>query len=127
MAKTNKKNAFTLLELLIVITLVGILAVIVMTRYGAVAENARSAEAYAVLAEVAASESGYYVENNAYTTTWSNLDRYAAAPPSDNFTYTLNSGYYGKAAPKSGRGTKTYYMCFDGTNKGTAIPSCSTP
>ena len=123
--KAGKGNAFTFIELLIVITLIGILASIVLTKYGAVTENARSAEAYAVLADIASSESAYYVENNAYTTTWSNLDRYTSAPASNNFTYTLNPGYYGVATPKVG--SKTYYMCFNGTNKGTTVPSCTSP
>ena len=126
--KADKGNAFTFLELLIVMTLVGILAAIALTRYRSVVETARSAEAYAVLAEIASAESGYYVENNTYTFTWSYLDRYNSAPSSDSFTYTLDSGYYGQATPKSGKGTKTYYMCFNGTNRGTAAPSCpSTP
>ena len=122
--KISRDNAFTLIELLIVIVIIGILASASLLRYGPVIENARSAEAYTVLAEIAAAESSYYVDNNAYTFTWSDLDRYDSAPASENFTYTLDPSYYGKATPKSGKGSVTYYMCFNGSNKGTSALSC---
>lgn len=124
MLKTGKRGAFTLVELLIVIVIIGILAVAAMMKYGSVAESAHSAEAYSVLAEIAHSESGFYTENNTFTLNWSDLDRFDSAPSSDNFTYTLNGGYYGKATPRSGKGNISYYMCFNGTGKGTDVPSC---
>ncbi len=124
MRKNEALNAFTLIELLLVISIIGILSVVALIKYTNVQESARSAEAYAVLADIAASESSWRAENNSYTTTWANLDRYDSAPLSDNFTYTLEAGNFGKAAPKPGKGPNTYYMCFNGTNKGTSAPTC---
>ena len=79
-----KVNAFTIIELLIVITLIGILMVVALVRYGPVAENARAAEAYSVLAQAAAGEKAYYVDNNAYTSAFTSLDNFSADPTSNN-------------------------------------------
>jgi len=108
-----KKKGFTLIELVIVVVIVTIIALFALVRYGNVAEKARSAEAYAVLSDIAASESGYYIEWNGYNTTWSALDRYSSAPISNNFTYNLASNY-GKATATTG--VTNYCMGFNGVN-----------
>jgi len=121
-------KGFTVIELVIVVVILSILAAVGLVQYSNVTEKARSAEAYAVLADIAAAETSYYLENNAYVTgtgnNWASLDRYSSEPLSDNFTFTLDPAHYGKAAPKPGKGTNTYYMCFNGTNKGTSAPTC---
>lgn len=104
-------KGFTLVELIIVVIIIAILATVALVQYGPVIEKARSAEAYAVLSDIAAAESGYYVENNAYTVTWSDLDRYSAAPVSNDFTYSL-AATYGKAT--STKGSNNYCMDFSG-------------
>jgi prepilin-type N-terminal cleavage/methylation domain-containing protein len=117
-------RGFTLVELIIVATIISILVGVGLLVYTNVQEKARSAEAYSALADIAAAESAYYVENDVYTTgnTWANLDRFDSAPVSDNFNYTLNAGNYGKAAKITG--SNDYYMCFDGTNQGAGVPTC---
>ncbi|MDO8662296.1 MAG: prepilin-type N-terminal cleavage/methylation domain-containing protein [Candidatus Omnitrophota bacterium] len=123
----NIENGFTLIELIIVVAIVLALSSIAIVKYGNITEKARSAEAYAVLADIAASEVSYSIEHNdAYTGTWSDLDRYNAAPASENFTFFLadavSSGYV-NAAHITGRGTVDYYMCIRGGERGTIVPT----
>ena len=125
----KRDPAFTLMELMIVVAVVLILASIALVRYFSSVEKARSAEAYAVLADIAAAESGYYLEKDAYTTTWSDLDRYDSAPASTNFNFStalanVSSGYV-QAMANASAGTVNYYICITGGKKssGTA-PSC---
>lgn len=108
----NKNSkAFTLIELIIVITIIGILASIALVRYGPVLEHARSAEAMATLSEIAASERAYYLDYDGYTATWSLLDRFDTAPVSDSFTYSVDtSGKYAQALSSSATGM-SYGMC----------------
>lgn len=123
------QKAFTLIELIIVAIIVTILASVAIVQYKNVIEKSRSAEAYAVLADIAASESAYYSEYNAYTATWANLDRFDAAPSGQNFSFStaldnvVASGYV-KAIFIPGKGTTSYYMCVNGGTKGTSPPSC---
>ena len=98
MLKKKITSAFTLIELILVVAFISILSVIAVARYSSVQESARSAEAYSVLAEIAAAESAYAVESasGSYTQTWSDLDRFDAEPVSDNFDFHLGnvgSGY----------------------------------
>ncbi|MCX5705550.1 MAG: type II secretion system protein [Candidatus Omnitrophica bacterium] len=114
--RKKREFAFSLIELLIVIVLVGILAAIAVARYGPVAESARAAEAYSVLAQAVAGEKAYYVDNTAYTTTFSNLDNFSATPSSSNFSFTINiaaagSEYVLATAAGAPAGTTNYYMC----------------
>ena len=116
-----------MIELIIVATILLILGSIALVKYSNVTEKARSAEAYAVLADIAAAESAYYVEYNGYTNNWANLDRYSAAPVSQNFNFSITyapGSRYVNAVPISGRGTVSYYMCINGGGRGTTPPSC---
>jgi len=106
--------AFTLIELILVVVIVVILASVAIVRFGPVAERARSAEAYSVLSNIASAQSAYYVEKDAYTTVWSQLDLFDSAPLSDNFTFSLNAANYGKAACKPGKGNTNYCMSYSG-------------
>jgi prepilin-type N-terminal cleavage/methylation domain-containing protein len=121
-------TGFTLLELLIVITLIGILAGIAITRYGPVTESARRAEAYAVLAEIVAAEKRYYLDKDTYIaissdsgdTNWAELDSFSTAPASDNFTFSVpsidaDSGY---ALATTKVGGLNYWMCLKNAKKG---------
>ena len=103
---------FTLVELIIVVAIILILSVIALVKYTNVIEKTHSAEAYAVLSDIAAAENAYNGEYSAFTTTWASLDRYSSAPLSANFTYTLEATY-GKAASKIGG--SDYCLYFNGT------------
>ena len=124
----KKTSAFTLIELMIVVAILLILASFALVKYYAALEKARSAEAYAVLSDIAAAESGYYTENDVYTATWANLDRYDAAPTSTNFDFStaLNnlagSGYVQAIGTV---GMVNYYMCVTGGKRSAgSAPSC---
>lgn len=107
-------RAFTLIELIIVVTLIGILASIALIKYGPVMENARSAEAYSVLSQIVAAEKAYYLEKNNYTTTWADLDRFDAEPVSEDFNFiitTATSGYVEANRAISTGGRLSYSMC----------------
>jgi prepilin-type N-terminal cleavage/methylation domain-containing protein len=124
----KRSAAFTLVELMVVVAIVVILSRIGLVKYYGSIEKARSAEAYLVLADIAAAETGYYAENDVYTANWSKLDRYNAAPKSGNFNFTtaldtVASGYVQAIATK---GTVNYYMCVNGANKSaSSAPACS--
>ncbi len=120
----KKFSGFTLTELVIIMAIVLILGSIAITKYSGTVEKGRSAEAYAVLADIAAAEKAYRMEKGAYTTAWSDLDRYDSAPVSENFTYSLQSNRFARATQIAGKATNCYQMCFDGSRKWQAT-GCS--
>lgn len=56
------KKGFTLLELIIVIIILGVLATLGFTRYGAMIERARGAEAKTIIGDIRKFAAGYYLE-----------------------------------------------------------------
>jgi len=125
MEDRERNSAFTLIEVLFVITMIGILAAIAIIRYGPMAENARAAEAWTVLSQIKDSENVYRLENNVYTTFPNLLDRFDAAPVSTNFTFTipsanLNSGY-AQAARVPAPGRNSYGICLNGGRRQTCL------
>ena len=61
------KRAFTLLELIVVIIIIGILATLGFTQYTKVIEKGRTAEAKAILGQMRTAQEAYKQENGAYT------------------------------------------------------------
>jgi prepilin-type N-terminal cleavage/methylation domain-containing protein len=68
-----KQKAFTLLELIIVIIVVGILAALGLNQYTRVSEKGKTPEAKAILGAARVSELTYYLEKGAYATSYSDL------------------------------------------------------
>jgi prepilin-type N-terminal cleavage/methylation domain-containing protein len=64
----NKKNqkAFTLIELLIIVAIIGILAVIVITQFSTYRQKGFDARAKSDLYNVAEAEEAYYADNLSY-------------------------------------------------------------
>lgn len=65
--KLKKKNGFTLIEMVIVITIIGILSSIAVTKYSAVQENAKKNADYATAANLATAAMMYISDGNSDT------------------------------------------------------------
>jgi prepilin-type N-terminal cleavage/methylation domain-containing protein len=63
----NLERGFTLIELMVVVTIVGILAAIAVLSYRHFTDQAKAVEAEVALAEVHRLELGYYANNGSYT------------------------------------------------------------
>ncbi len=117
MALRRYFGGFTLIELIIVIAIIAILAYIALTRYGPLAEQARSAEAYSVLYDIVNGEKAYGWEHNGTLTgTLTDLDIYDTAPTSTNFNFgfVTTSPAYAYANRKLTAGGRLSYRVFAG-------------
>ena len=70
--KTNK--AFTLIEILIVVLIIGSLAAIAVPKYQKAVDKARAAEAITILKNITEAQEVYYLANGEYTDDLENLD-----------------------------------------------------
>ena len=68
------KKAFTLLELLVVVLIIGILAAIALPQYRMAVTKARFAELKTVTRSLAGATQRYYLTNDAYPASLSSLD-----------------------------------------------------
>jgi prepilin-type N-terminal cleavage/methylation domain-containing protein len=129
------KKAFTLLELLIVIVILGILASIALPRYSANLEKAREAEAKSTLNVIRQAEMGYYAEKGRFTSTFpinvtlsgdlSRPDIMLVEPISPSFTFTVDNTTGREvilATTKVGAGS--YKMCLQNGRFGNASITC---
>ena len=69
-----RERAFTLLELLIVIIILGILASVALPKYLRTAERSKDAEAYVHLSLIRTAELDYYADFNTFTNNIDNLN-----------------------------------------------------
>jgi len=69
----KKQHAFTLIELMIAVAIVGILASIALPNYTEYVKRASRAEAAAALLDAANKEEQYFVDNREYTETFTDL------------------------------------------------------
>lgn len=82
---------FSLIELMIVVTIVAILAAIAIPQYNTSVRQSRRTEAKSAVLDLAGREERYFNTNNAYSSTPSDLG-YAAVGAT--FPQTIGSGYY---------------------------------
>jgi len=82
---------FSLVELMIVVTIVAILAAIAIPQYNTSVRQSRRTEAKSALLDIAGREERYFNTNNAYSSTPSDL---GYGPVGSTFPETIGSGYY---------------------------------
>jgi len=82
---------FSLIELLIVVTIVAILAAIAIPQYNTSVRKSRRTEAKSALLDLAGREERYFNTNNAYSSTPSDL---GYGPVGASFPEVIGSGYY---------------------------------
>jgi len=81
---TRKEWAFTLVELIVVLVIIGVLASMALPRFQVTIEKVRSAEGVNILTALLGAQKRYAAENGgAYTSSMSNLD--VTIPASANF------------------------------------------
>jgi prepilin-type N-terminal cleavage/methylation domain-containing protein len=80
--RAEKNSGFSLVELMVVVVIIGILAAIAVVGYGKYIGRARLSEATAMLAEFAAKEQLYFLDNGQYME--AHNDTIAAKYPSDS-------------------------------------------
>lgn len=117
-------RAYSLLELMLVVVIIGILASVAAIRYAGAIEKGRAAEAYSVLSDITGAERVYFVENNGYTANIAGLHNFDAVPSSDNFNFSVpstgSSNGYAQAARKSSSGGRlSYGMCLSSGKRGS--------
>lgn len=111
----QKKEGFTLVELLIVVAIIGILAAIAIPQFAAYRAKSYCSAVKSDLANLAIAEEAYFTDHNQYTTTATNLQ---------GFTWTntggvLVSGNIGLLGTSGFTADATHTNC-DANNDGTA-------
>ena len=126
------KKAFTLIELIIVVVIVGILAMVAIPRYFANIEKARKAESYSTMRSIREAIMGYYAANSLYpsgfpitVTVDNDAVMVVAQPTSSSFTYAYTATSNITATP--GPGACTYSMTVSTGAVGVNGTGCPNP
>jgi len=84
-----KKSAFTLIEILIVIIVVGVLASIAVPSYYHMVEGAKKDIARSGLRLIYTGEKMYFADNKSYTSNMQDLLKYIEIPDSSDYNYSI--------------------------------------
>jgi type IV pilus assembly protein PilA len=128
----KKSNSFTLIELIVVITIIGILSTIALVSYGKTKENAYEKEAKTNLKLITSAEKIYRIESGSYVncTNVSEINsQLRLLLPVDNphwnykVSATTASTFTGKAGLAAGNNTPAW--CINETSDEPYSSSCS--
>jgi len=84
-SKNNK--GFTLIELTIVLVILGLLSAMALPAYLSQAGKSREAGARRVIGAVNRAQQVYLIENNTFTTNYSDLDGFNQTPTAEGYTF----------------------------------------
>ncbi len=84
----KKSKGFTLMELIVVVAIIAVIGAIAYPNYNSYMKKTRRADAKVGLAKVADRQERYYIQNNRYTITASDLGLGGGT------TYITDEGYY---------------------------------
>ena len=119
-----KKPAFTLLELLIVVALIGVITAIGVPFFDGIITNAKKVTAQNSLRDISLVQANYFAENGTYLTANvgsteninTNLFGKKSLDEDSDYTYSITDtppGYLAKAKPKTGTSKKLQTYCVD--------------
>jgi type IV pilus assembly protein PilE len=109
--RIGSQHGVTLLELMVVLVIIGVLTVTAIPAYRGYTERAHRTEAKSALLRLAANQERWYLQNNTYTATFTNLG-FAATGQTENGVYTLDftvapstTAFTARAQPTAGGGS----------------------
>jgi prepilin-type N-terminal cleavage/methylation domain-containing protein len=116
--KYNKRNGFTLIELMIVVVIIGILAAIAIPRFMQASVKAKQAEAKQILKQIYVMERSYFQEKECY---YPNDGSSITAQPGQNipslYVEIMIPAYYSYTVT----GTKSTFSATAGSKKPTGL------
>lgn len=117
--RVSHRQAFTLMEIMVTVVIMGVLAAVAVPSYSGHVERVKASEGVGLLTSLLAAQERYRLETNAYATAIANLD--LDIPNSANFN--LPPDLYNSAARVATltRSDGTYTLCINSTG----VVSCS--
>ena len=111
MVRRTDRQAFTLLELLLVVFIIGILAALVVGRFVGVQEKTKITVARGQISELEKALERYKINMDKYPTAEEGLNALVKGPDDPDLAKKWEGPYLGKAVPKDSWGKDYIYKC----------------